>query len=418
MSSPLAIHGGTPLIDQPAPHLHWPPITEATTAAVMEQLHRAVSIPDRSGVIAELEDRLADYFGVRHAVLTSSGTAALHSAYAGVRLGAGDEVIVPAYTFHATASPLLHLGVVPVLVDCDAEGNLDPDQVEAAITSATKAIAVTHMWGLPAQIELLETIAGNHGLHLIEDGSHAHGASVNGRKVGTFGQVSAFSMNGPKSLSAGEGGFVLTDDDEIYYRVLLHGQYNKRCRTEIPVGHPLRRFAITGTGLKLRIHPLAAAIAIDQLHSLDTWLEHRRSSAKQMIHRLRDLPGVVVPEIPASIEPSWYALPLVFRPEEADGLSIAALVSALHAEGCLEVDQPGSTRPLHEHALFSTDASSLLPVPSRRQPWGDFPRAVSLYRSTVKMPVPHDDGTALNLYPDAFGKVIHHRHHLTEACTQ
>lgn len=416
MSSPLAIHGGTPVIDQPAPHLQWPPITDSTTAAIVEQLHRAVSLPDRSGVVAELEERLADYFGVRRAVLTSSGTAALHSAFAALQLGAGAEVIVPAYTFHATATPLLHLGARPVLIDCDTSGNLDPALVEAAITSATRAIVVTHMWGLPAQVEALSKIAARYDLDLIEDGSHAHGASVNGRMVGTFGRVSAFSMNGPKTLSAGEGGFVLTDDDDVYYRVLLHGQYNKRCRNEIPASHPLHRFAVTGSGLKLRIHPLAAALALDQLESLDAWLEHRRRNAEQMIAQLRGLPGIAVPEVSEASAPSWYALPVLYQPEDAGGLPVAALVRALHAEGCLEVDQPGSTRPLHEHPLFSEEASVLFPDLSKPPKLGssDFPQAVRIHRHTLKLPVPHVSGTPLDSYADAFSKVINNRHHLME----
>ncbi|GAB3671811.1 aminotransferase class I/II-fold pyridoxal phosphate-dependent enzyme [Saccharopolyspora tripterygii] len=142
MTAELALHGGTPVLDRPLPHLAWPPITSASTAAVIAQLATTVSIPDRSGIIAELEEALAAYFGVRHAVLTSSGTAALHSAYAALGLHDGHEVIAPTYTFHATASPLFHLRAAPVLVDCDAFGNLDPDAAEAAITPRTRAIAV------------------------------------------------------------------------------------------------------------------------------------------------------------------------------------------------------------------------------------------------------------------------------------
>lgn len=240
MSHTLALHGGPAILDRPFPHVPWPPITETTVAAVTRQLRTAVSVPDRSGVIAELENRLADYFGVRHAVLTSSGTAALHSAYAALGLHDGHEVIAPAYTFHATVSPLFHVRAAPVLVDCDEHGNLDPDAVESAITPHTRAIAVTHLWGMPAQIQRLRALADTYGLALVEDGSHATGATVAERKMGAFGNVAAFSMNGPKPLSAGEGGFVLTDDDEVYYRVLLHGHYNQRCRTEIPAEHPLR----------------------------------------------------------------------------------------------------------------------------------------------------------------------------------
>ncbi|MGY1948763.1 DegT/DnrJ/EryC1/StrS family aminotransferase [Nocardia asiatica] len=265
MTSPLALLGGPPVITETAPHFAWPPLTEATGIAILDQLDEGISIYDRSGVIARLEDALQHYFGTRYAVLTSSGTAALYSMYAACGIGPGDEVIVPAYTFFATATPLLHLGATPVLADCDASGNLDPVDLPRRITKQTKAIVVTHMWGIPAQIRRLKTVADAHGLLLLEDASHAHGASIGEQKLGTFGQAAAFSMNGPKPLSAGEGGFILTDNEEVYHRVLLHGQYNKRCRNEIPAGSDLSRYVLTGMGLKHRIHPLAAAFALEQL---------------------------------------------------------------------------------------------------------------------------------------------------------
>lgn len=278
----LALTGGTPVISESGSHFTWPPITPATATAVRDQLHAAVSIYDRSGVIAELEDALQDYFGVRHAVLTSSGTAALHSAYAATYIEPGDEVIVPAYTFLATATPLLHLGAIPVLADSDETGNVSVADVEARITDKTAAIMMTHLWGIPADARGLLALAERHGLALLEDASHAHGATIHGRKVGTFGRTSAFSMNGPKPLSAGEGGFVLTNDDEVYHRVLLHGHYNKRCRSEIPSGHPTSPYAVTGMGLKFRIHPLAAAIACEQLGSLDDYLAGRETVARYL----------------------------------------------------------------------------------------------------------------------------------------
>ena len=265
MSSPLAIHGGPPVLRNPAPQLPWPPVDLNTAVAVTAQLYSSVSLPGRTGVIAELENRLAEFFGARHAVVTSSGTAALHSAYAALGLVDGDEVIVPAYTSHATAAPLLHLRAKPVPADCDELGNLDPDAVEAAITPFTKAIAVTHLWGVPAQVERLAEIA-----------DQSYGAAVEGRRVGTFGRISAFSTSGAKPLSAGEGGFVLTDDPDLYYRVLLHGQDGSRCRSEIPIEHPLRRFVVTGTGVAHRMHPLAAALALGQLDELDRRLGGRR----------------------------------------------------------------------------------------------------------------------------------------------
>lgn len=246
--SPLALLGGEPAVTAAGPHFTWPPIDEETVADVVEQLKTSISIYDRSGVIARLEEHLASYFGVQHAVLTSSGTAALYDLYAGCRIRPGDEVIVPAYGFFATVTPLLHLGAVPVLADCDEYGNLDPADVSRRITHRTFAIAVTHLWGMPADVTALRVLADEHEILLLEDGSHAHGASVHGKKVGTFGHAAAFSMNGPKPLSAGEGGFVLTDDADTYYRVLLHGQYNKRCRNEIPKDHRLYPYAVKRHG--------------------------------------------------------------------------------------------------------------------------------------------------------------------------
>lgn len=417
MTSPLALHGGAPTLDRPLPHVPWPIIDDAAVAAVTEQLLRSVSIPDRSGIIADLEDRLASYFGVKHAVLTSSGTAALHSAYAALDVQVGDEVIVPAYTFHATATPLFHLGARPVLIDCDPLGNIDTDAVEAAITPATRAIVVTHMWGVPAQVDRLTSIAAAHGIPLVEDGSHSHGATVAGRKIGSFGTVAAFSLNGPKPLSAGEGGFVLTDDTEVYYRTLLHGQYNKRCRTEIPTDHALHPYAVTGAGLKLRIHPLAAALAAQQLNHLDDRLAGRRTIAEDMLGALRGVPGLNLPPIAPDAQPSWYALAFTVGPEVLEGgVTPTTILRALHAEGLGEVDQPGSTRPMNEHALFQRPEALFPQVgdgwPRYRQ--GQFPNAERLHRTTLKLPVPHQDTEIAKAYTDGIAKVFTHHKMLQE----
>ena len=183
-TSSLALLGGQPVIPGRDRQFSWPPITADTASAVAAQLARSVSIYDRSGVVEDLEDSLCSYHGSAHSVLTSSGTAALHSMYAACDLGPGDEVIVPAYTFFATVTPLLHLGATPVLADCDETGSLDPMDASRRITSRTKAIVVTHMWGLPADMTRLADLADRHGLMLLEDASHAHGAAINGRKVG------------------------------------------------------------------------------------------------------------------------------------------------------------------------------------------------------------------------------------------
>ncbi len=385
------------------------PLGPDTADAVLAQLSEAVSIPDRSGVIARLEDALQEYFGARYAVLTSSGTAALHSMFTALGLRSGEEVIAPAYTFFATVTPLLHMGVRPVLVDSDETGNVNPAAVERAITSRTKAVVVTHLWGVPCDMRGLIEITARHGLALLEDGSHAHGATIAEDKVGTLGTASAFSLNGPKPLSAGEGGFAMTDDEEVYYRLLLHGHYNKRCRTEIPVENPLAVYAVTGMGLKLRIHPLAAAIALNQLSRLDTYLVGRRRIAARMLQGLRGLPGLTVPDVPAHVEPAWYALCLQYHSEELDGLPIREFTAALHAEGCAELDRPGSTCPLNLHPLFQDDAPPF-PGPTEwpRYAPGDFPVAERVHRQTLKLPVWHrsEDVPLADAYVTAFSKVI------------
>jgi dTDP-4-amino-4,6-dideoxygalactose transaminase len=403
--SPLALLGGTPIIDQPGPHFTWPPITDATHKAVTDQLATTISIYDRTGVIADFEDALAEYFGVRHAVLTSSGTAALYSMYAAAGIGPGMEVIVPAYTFFATVTPLLHLGSIPALADCDERGNLDPEDVEERITGRTRAIAVTHMWGTPADVEALRELADRHDLKLLEDGSHAHGATLNGRRVGTFG------MNGPKPLSAGEGGFILTDDSGLYRRALLHGQYNKRCRNEIPEIDPLHRYAVTGMGLKHRIHPLAAAIGLQQLGHLDDCLEGRERMASYMTTRLQNIPGVEVISPGEGSRSSWYGMILKYNSEKLDDLPLDQYFKALQAEGCNEADRPGSTCPLNSLPLFQ-EPGQLFPKLAGRFAYAawQFPRAEAFHQNTIKLPVWHRDGdrALVDAYIDAIIKVSEH----------
>lgn len=415
-TSTLALNGGPAAVTAPAPHFTWPPIDDRDRQAVADQLSAAVSIPDRSGIVADLEDALAAYLGVRHVVTTCTGTAALHSMYAAAGIGPGDEVIVPALTFHATATPLFHLGARPVLADVNDHGQLDLEDADRRVTARTRGVVAVHLWGIPEDMDALTALADRHGLMLFEDGSHAVGATWNGQRVGSFGTASACSLNGPKPLSAGEGGFIATNDTELYYRALLHGQYNKRCRKEIPAEHELSRFAVTGMGLKLRIHPLAAALAHAQLGRLDGYMDGRRALAQRMLAALRDVPGIALPHVPQQAGPSWYALPLRYVPDALGSLPLWRFLEALHAEGAVEADLPGSTCPLNTHPLFQRPGD-LLRGYADGQGFDNTSRPVAerVHAATLKVPVWHrrQDTALADSYTAAVAKVAHHAKDVT-----
>jgi len=422
VTSDLALLGGKPVANAPKPHFTWPPITESSAQAVLRQLKESISIPDRSGIIARLENALCAYTGSKHTVLTSSGTAALHSVYAACGIGPGDEVIVPAYTFFATATPLFQLGAIPVLADCDENGNISPIDAADRISSNTKAIVVTHLWGVPCDIQSFSSLARTQNLVLIEDIAHACGTKINERSVGTFGLASGCSLNGPKPLSGGEGGFALTSDNEVYYRILLHGQYNKRCHNEIPANHPLAQYATTGTGLKLRISPLAAALTLEQLHRFEERMKGREKIARHMMKGLHSLPGLRLPQIQPNHRPSWYALTLQYRSEELTSLPLERFLAALQAEGCHTIDRPKATCPLHLHPLFQ-NPTPLFPsyknmhyMKNMSYMPGDFPLAEKTYKNTLKLPVWHreEDLPLANSYLQAFEKVTANHQHLLE----
>ena len=418
LKSKLAFLGGPKTVIKPAPHFPWPVITHAVEKAVKKQLHESISIYDRSGIIAQFEDEFANYHGKKFALLTSSGTAAIHSMFVGAELEPGDEIICPAYTFYATATPLFHLGVIPVLCDADETGNIDANKIERLITPKTKGIIVTHMWGIPCKMDVILSLCRKFKLLLFEDASHAHGAKYKNKLVGTWGNAAAWSLQGQKTVTGGEGGILLTDNEKIYYRALLFGHYNKRCKQEIPQDHPLSKFSITGMGLKLRIHPLAATIAKEQFGHLDDWIAQREEYAKLITDRLSELPGIHPPKEYNDSHPSWYAYVFQYHEEELDGLPVEKFFAALQAEGCSDFDRPGSTCPLNLLPLFQ-NPSLLFPSYAGKLNYrpGEFPGAESFFQRAVKLPVwcfP-SDREIVNAYIKAVEKVIEYHQELLGA---
>jgi dTDP-4-amino-4,6-dideoxygalactose transaminase len=211
-----------------------------------------------------LEEEVAKKFGVKYSLALSSGTSALITAMAAAGLGPGDEVIVPGYTFIASMSSIIFNNAVPILAEVDESLTLDPADVEARITPYTRAILAVHMLGNPCDLEALGRVAKKHKLLLIEDTAQAFGGTYRGKRLGTIGQLGTYSFNIFKTINAGDGGMVVTDDEELYHRAFgYHDQGHLPLRTGVEVG---KRSVI---GQNFRMNELSAAVLLAQFRKLD-----------------------------------------------------------------------------------------------------------------------------------------------------
>ncbi len=214
--------------------------------------------------VATFEKELAEKLGAKHSVAVSSGTGALLCCLAALGIGAGDEVIVPGYTFIASISSIVMANAIPVLAEIDESLTLDPDDLEKRITPRTRAIMPVHMLGNPCDMDRIMAVAKKHNLRVIEDCCQAFGASYKGKRVGTIGDIGAFSLNLFKTITAGDGGAVVTNDYDLYERAFgFHDQGHKPSRLGVEVG---KRSII---GMNLRINELTGAVALAQLRKLD-----------------------------------------------------------------------------------------------------------------------------------------------------
>lgn len=233
-----------------------------------------------------LEQEFADYCDVPYALATSSGTSALLISLLAMGIKPGDEVIVPAYTFVATYTSVIFAGGVPVLAEIDESLTLDPQDIEHRITEKTKAIIPVHMLGNPCNMDAIMSIADRHGLMVLEDACQAGGASYKSRKVGVIGKMGAFSLNVFKTFTAGDGGIVVTDDEELYNRVFgFHDQGHTPNRAGVQVGD--RNIL----GLNFRVNELVGAVALAQLRKLDTIISILRSKKKKLRELISGIPG-------------------------------------------------------------------------------------------------------------------------------
>lgn len=223
-----------------------------------------------------LEHEVAKKFGAKYGLAVTSGTSALIVALAALRIGPGDEVICPGYTFIASMSSVITVGAVPVLAEIDESLNLDPKDVERKITAKTKAILAVHMLGNPCALAELKAIADKHGLYLIEDTAQAFGGKYRGKYLGTIGKIGTYSFNVYKTINAGDGGLILTDDEDLFKTAFaVHDQGHMPLRTGLEVGNR------SVVGQNFRMNELTGAVLLAQFRKLDPLLERLHTIKKQ-----------------------------------------------------------------------------------------------------------------------------------------
>ena len=325
--SELAIHGGP----QAAGTLQlpsWPIITEDDRKAVMNALESAQWCRLTSNSRAEMfEKAFARYHDARHAIAVSNGTVAIELALVAAGIRPGDEVLVPAITFIASASAIVRVGAIPIFVDSDQETlGISASAAEAAITPRTHGVVAVHYGGYPVDFDALLPIIEKHSLILVEDCAHAHGSEWRGRKVGTFGHFGTFSFQQSKSLTAGEGGIVLTNGDHLAEQALLYHNIGR------VVGAPGYEHCVLASNC--RLPELSAALLVAQLSKLPEQIERRMRGATFLAKGLQAIGGIkTLKPDPRITQRGYYFMVLRYDRLPFADVPVGQFTRALRAEG-------------------------------------------------------------------------------------
>jgi dTDP-4-amino-4,6-dideoxygalactose transaminase len=356
MTTTLALFGGSPI--RKRPFTRWPIFDRRDEARLLRALRSGHWGKLSGREVATFERSFAQQHGCRHGIAVVNGTVSLRLALMAAGLEAGDEVIVPPYTFYATASAVIEANGIPVFADIDRHTfNLDPAAAEAAITPRTRAIIPVHFGGQPADMTALMKLGRKHGLTVLEDAAHAHGASWRGRPAGSLGHLGSFSFQSSKNLTSGEGGIITTNDRRLAERcVSLHN-----CG-RIPTGAWYEHHILAGN---YRLGEFQAAVLNSQLERLAAQTEKRDRNGQALAQQLGQLPGLHPQQRPAACTRHSYHL-FMLRLEAKDfGAPRAAVIRALQAEGipC----SGGYPIPLHQQPMFQEkNFGPYLPGLSRR----------------------------------------------------
>jgi len=352
MNDELALLGGPKTRTEP----FWPPNSfgPEELAGVKEVLDSGML----SGFIARgfdafgggrkvkgLEAAFRERFGARHAVAVNSNTSGLHASLAAIGLEPGEEVIVPPYTMTATAAAVLHANGVPVFADVETETyGLDPADVERKITPRTRAIIAVHLFGHPCRMDEILDVARRHHLRVIEDAAQSPGALYHAKETGTLADLGVFSLNQNKTITTGEGGVVLTDDDDLALRVQLVRNHGEVCVEDLGYDD------IRGTlGWNYRMTELEAAVGIAQLAKLDQLNAHRQHLAGYLTRRMAEMPGICPPVTKPACTHVYFCYPMRYD-EAAAGLPRSLFVEAMAAEGVTL--GAGYVEPLYRQPMY------------------------------------------------------------------
>jgi dTDP-4-amino-4,6-dideoxygalactose transaminase len=403
----------------------WPLLDDEEYAAV----EAAIRGYDLYAPIPALEAEFAAYHGAQYALAQNNGTSTLHAAYFAVGVQPGDEVLCPAYTWHLSVSPVLALHGIPVFYDVDpATGCPDPADIERRLTPRTKAINVLHAFGAVAPMDEIMALARAHNVAVIEDCSHAHGATYKGRKVGTIGDIGCFSLQAAKLMTAIEGGILITDNEEYYERAIVLGHYDRipTLRSErYRKYYPDYPQAPTCFAHKYRMHPWAAALARAQLRKLDERNAARRRNLEYITAGIEKVTDALTPPPEApGICRTWLNYICQYDAARLDGISRDRFVEALNAEGLPATAGRAGYTPVYWNPLYEErnmwaegipfDGPFVMHKVEYRR--GDCPVAESIWQRTVGLPsfIHPCDRALLDQALEAIAKVVRNREQLQD----
>ncbi|MCX6048991.1 MAG: DegT/DnrJ/EryC1/StrS family aminotransferase [Chloroflexi bacterium] len=354
--SKLAINGGIPVRTEAWPQ--WPQWDGRERQGLMDVLESGVW-GGFNEVVGKFEQAFGKRHQAKHCVTAANGSLSLEAALRVLDIGYGDEVIVPPYTFIATANAVRLVGATPVFVDIEADTyNLDATKIEEALSPKTKAIIPVHFGGLPADMDAIMALAQKHNLFVVEDAAHAHGSTWRGQPMGTIGHIGSFSLQASKNLTAGEGGLLLTNHDDL----------GRKLRSFVNQGRSLDGawYEHDILGSNMRLSAWQAAILLAQLERFDDQLARRQQNARQLRSILEEIDGLQPMRWDERAENhSHHVFMMRYDPAGFNGLERDQFIEALKAEGvpC----SGGYARPLYKQPPLSAEYSRIMPCPVSEQ---------------------------------------------------